>query len=109
LLTKIWTPHIEGSFRFGTEQRSSDAFHVPGSEWRIVWSYAPDAQLPELAVFNAVVYPKGERAAYIEFIMETGANQTSGTTYVNEGPGDFYVNVNVANAEAYTVVVEYDE
>jgi hypothetical protein len=41
--------------------------------------------------------------------METGANQMLGTTYVHEGPGDFYVNVNVANAEAYTVVVEYDE
>jgi len=93
----------------GTEQKNTDGFHVPGTEWRIVWSYTPDAEFPALTVFNVIVYPEGETQSYIEFIMQTGADQTTGTTYVHQGPGDYYFTINVASTQAYSITVDYDE
>jgi hypothetical protein len=101
--------HVTSFTGGGTEERDTDCFHVPGREWRIVWSYTPDAELPGLSVFNVIVYPEGETKSYVEFIIQTGASQTSGTTYIHQGPGDYYVKIVVANTEAYTITVEYDE
>jgi hypothetical protein len=93
----------------GTEQKNTDNFHVLGTEWRVVWSYTPDEQLPALTVFNVIVYPEGETQSYVEFITQTGANQTTGTTYIHQGAGDYYIKAIVANTQGYTVTVEYDE
>jgi len=92
----------------GTDTYNTDNFSIPGSEWRITWSYTPDSQFPEMTLFNVVVYPKGETALYVDFIMKSGAADTSGASYFHQGPGDYYLKINVANTEGYTITVQYD-
>lgn len=91
-----------------TQNGTTDNFNIPGSEWRIDWSYTPDSQYPTFAAFSFFVYPKGETAIYIESIYKIGANNTSGTTYIHQGLEDYYLKINVANTESFTITVQYD-
>jgi hypothetical protein len=93
-----------------TEGYATDPFNVPGSEWRIDWSYVPLAQTQgsTTAAFSVSAYPKGETGNPIAEIIKTGSNETSGTTYIHQGRGDYYLQINVANTQNYTVTVQYD-
>ena len=52
---------------------------------------------------------EGDRGPmYINFIMKTGTEDTSGTSYIPEYTGTFYVYINVGATESYTIIVEQD-
>lgn len=91
-----------------TRTGTTDYFSIPTSEWRIDWTYTPDSQYPAYAAFSFFVYLKGETALYIESVYKTGANDTSGTTYVHQGPGEYYLRISEASTQALTVTVQYD-
>jgi hypothetical protein len=94
----------------GTEGYSTDPFNVPGSEWRVDWSYVPIAQTPgsTSTAFAVWVFPKGETGNAVAEIHQTGSDQTSGTSYIHQGRGDYYLMINVVNVQSYTVTVLYD-
>jgi hypothetical protein len=92
----------------GTANYATDYFNCNHAEWRIVWSYTPDQAYPNLTIFNVYAYPQGENALFVASIFQTGATVTSGTTYVHNNEGTFYLKINVANTQNYTVTVEQD-
>jgi hypothetical protein len=92
----------------GSDSQTTSEFMVSGSEWRIRWSYTPDAQFPSLTAFSFFVYPHGETAAYVGHVVEYGSSETSGTLDFHDGPGLHYVEVLAANTQGYTLNVEYD-
>ncbi len=69
----------------GSDSQTTSEFMVSGSEWRIRWSYTPDAQFPSLTAFSFFVYPHGETAAYVGHVVEYGSSETSGTLDFHDG------------------------
>ena len=95
----------------GTDIRTTDYFTCDHVEWRIRWEYVPDSQYSDLTSFSVFTYPikEGHQGPmYINFIMKTGNNDTSGTSYIHEYPGTFHMNINVGATESYTIIVEQD-
>jgi hypothetical protein len=92
----------------GSSDQTTDYFNVPTNEWRLTWSYTPDPQYPQYAVFSFFVYPKGEDAIYVDNVSVDGDRETSGTMYVHEGSKDFYIKTITANLPNYTIQVQYD-
>lgn len=90
----------------GSADQTTDYFTIPSSEWRITWSYTPSSVGGDYAGFSVFAYPKGETALYTTSIYQTGANQTSGVTYVHEGPNDYYLKIASANIDSYTITIE---
>ena len=98
-----WQPVITIT---GSGEQTSSEFHIKGSEWRIRWSYTPNAQYPSLTVFSFFVYPHGETAAYVDSVVLP--DESSGVLNIHEGPRLYYVRVVAGNTPGYTLVVEYD-
>ena len=90
----------------GSGEQVSSEFHIKGSEWRIRWSYAPNAQYPSMTVFSFFVYPHGESAAYVDSVVLP--DERSGVLSLHGGPRLYYVRVVAGNTPGYTLVVEYD-
>jgi len=87
---------------------TTDYFTCDHVEWRITWEYTPDKNYPSLAVFNVVTYREGADVMFIDYIFKTGDSDTSGVSYIHNKDGTFYMKINVANAESYTIIVEQD-
>lgn len=95
----------------GTQAYITGYFTCNHTEWRIRWSYVPDSNHPEYALFTYLTYPQGESVSYIDFIEEPspyGSSNTSGISYIHNNNGTFYGKVDVANIESYTIIIEQD-
>jgi hypothetical protein len=93
----------------GSSDTTTNYFKIDATEWRIKWSYTPKAGIAgDLAIFSFLVYPKGETTRYVESLMKTGRNETSGTLYIHEGGKEYYLKIIVANIDGFTVTVEQD-
>jgi hypothetical protein len=92
----------------GSGSQTTSEFMVNGSEWRIRWSYVPDAQAPDLSVFSFFVYPHAETSAYVGRVIQYGSEQTSGTLNLSAGTGLHYIEVVATNNRGYTINVEYN-
>ena len=95
----------------GTDIRTTDYFTCDHVEWRIRWEYVPDSQYSNLTSLSVFTYPimEGDRGPmYINFIMKTGTEDTSGTSYIHEYAGTFHMNINVGATKSYTIIVEQD-
>ena len=78
---------------------------INADEWRIRWSFTIDPTCPSYARFFFTIYPEGEyveAGRYVRHIenithvpYSIGTNSTiySGTTYIQQGPDSFYVNL----------------
>ena len=89
----------------GAGDKTSPPFTVTTDEWIIEWSYIPDPEYPEFAVFGWFVYPRGETALYVESGM-AATGETSGSTYSYAGPGEYYLTVTAANIKSWKVVIK---
>jgi hypothetical protein len=90
----------------GTEGYDTDAFDVPGSEWQIDWSFKPNVGPSYLTV---LAYPQGETGYPIaEVSGSSEAQNTSGTAFVHQGGGNYYLHVDAVNTLNYNVTVLYD-
>ena len=91
----------------GASSTTTDYFHVPTNEWRLIWSYSPHSStVGDSEVFWIAIYPKGETAAATDFLMKVGRNETSGTIYVHEGIKDHYLKIGTTTN--YEIKIEYD-
>lgn len=87
----------------GSGDKTSSPFTVTTKEWVIDWSYVPDPQYPEFAVFGFSIYPRGETAIYVESVLFPEG--TSGSTYSYAGAGEYYIKVSVANVKSWKVII----
>jgi len=93
----------------GSSDTTTNYFKIDATEWRIKWSYTPKAGIAgDLACFSVFIYPKGETTQFIDTVIKTGRNETSGTLYVHEGGKEYYLKIGVANVDGFTVTVEQD-
>lgn len=92
----------------GSGTQTTNEFMVNGSEWRIRWSYTPDAEFPDLTAFSFFVYPHSETSAYVGHVIQYKAEITSGTLDLNDGTGLHYITVLATNTRSYTLIVEYN-
>jgi len=87
----------------GSSMQTTSPFEVTTKEWIIDWSYIPDYEYPEYAVFGFFVYPRGETVDFVEAMMSPGS--TSGSTYSYAGPGEYYIEVHCANIQSWEITV----
>jgi phosphotransferase system glucose/maltose/N-acetylglucosamine-specific IIC component len=93
----------------GSANTTTNYFKVDATEWRIKWSYTPQTGIAgDFAGFSVFIYPKGETVDYVDFILKTGRNETSGTLYVHQGGKEYYLKIGAANVDVYTITVEQD-
>lgn len=87
----------------GKDSQTTATFPISGTKWRIIWTI--DAQNPQYAVFDILVYPKDSLGVLTERI--SGSKGMSGdTAYIDEGGRDYYLKIIVANLANWTVIVE---
>jgi len=87
----------------GSSDKTSPPFEVTTKEWIIDWSYTPDSEYSEYAVFGFFVYPRGETAMYVEAI--SASDDTSGSTYSYAGIGEYYVEVICGNLQSWEIII----
>jgi heme/copper-type cytochrome/quinol oxidase subunit 2 len=93
----------------GSSDTTTNYFKIDATEWRIKWSYTPQAGITgDFAMFSFLVYPKGETKNYVELLMKTGKNETSGTSYIHEGNKEYYIKIIAANIDGFTITVQQD-
>lgn len=90
------------------ETQNTTLFTIGHAEWRIRWQYNPDPQYADVAGFVVFTYPQGETSNYVNWIFAIGPSQTSGTSYVHNHTGTFYMNIAAGNILNYTLIVEQD-
>jgi len=84
----------------GSGDKTTIPFHVSENQFRVDWSYTPEN---EFAVFAFLVYPRGETTFFVESVMFPSG--TSDTTYVYEGPGDYYIRISAANIVSWSIAI----
>lgn len=87
----------------GASDKTTAPFEVTTIEWVIDWSYIPDPEYPEYAVFGFYVYPRGETVMYVEAVLFP--ESTSGTTYSYAGIGEYYIAVGCANVQSWEITI----
>jgi hypothetical protein len=93
----------------GSGTQTTNYFTIPSGEWKIDWTYTPSASGGTYAVFYFFVYPKGETAIYTDAVMKTGNNDTSGTEFIHQGNNQYYLKINAANIDSYTITIKAEE
>ncbi len=86
--------------------KTSPPFTVTTEEWIIDWSYVPDPEYPEMAVFGLFVYPRGETLRFVEsaYTIFT-SKETSGSIYSYAGAGEYYIKVTAGNIKSWKAVI----
>jgi hypothetical protein len=87
----------------GKDGQTTPAFHISGNKWRIIWTV--DAQNPQYAVFDILVYPQDNPGVLTERISYS-KGMSGDTVYIDEGGRDYYLKIIVANLASWTVTVE---
>ncbi|MBM4446282.1 MAG: lamin tail domain-containing protein [Chloroflexi bacterium] len=87
----------------GKDSKDTTPFHVSGTEWRIIW--AANAERPEYAVFDILVYPQDKPGVLTKRISYSKGT-SSDTAYIYEGGRDYYLKVTAANLSSWTITVE---
>jgi hypothetical protein len=95
-----WT--IVKSF-VGKGNETTPTFSISGSKWRIIWT--ADAQNPQYAVFNILVYRQNGLAILINRISYS-KDISRDTVIIDEGRHDYYLKIIGANLNKWTVNVE---
>jgi hypothetical protein len=95
-----WT-HVK-SFS-GKDSQTTAALPISGTKLRIIWTV--DAQNPQYAVFDILVYPKDNPSVLIERISYS-KGMSGDTAYIDEGGRDYYLKIIVANLANWAVTVE---
>jgi len=87
----------------GRASETIPPFHISGAEWRIVWT--ADASYPEHAVLDIFVYPEDRYSLFTRRIAHSDFSG-SGTVYIDEGGGDYRIEVVAANLRSWTIAVQ---
>jgi hypothetical protein len=87
----------------GKDDQTTPAFRISGSKWRIIWTI--EAQYPQYAVFDVLVYPQDNLAMLTKRISYS-KDVSGDTVYIDEGGRDYYLKVISANLAKWTITVE---
>jgi hypothetical protein len=87
----------------GRGSKTTALFFISTSEWRITWEYATSN--PAYASFSWAVYRRNETGVSVQGGAETGASK-SGVESVVVGHADFYLKIEAANLEEWSIIVE---
>lgn len=96
-----WTYVIRFS---GSASKTTSLFNISSNRWRITWEC--ETQIPEFTVFSFDVYRQGASlpTTFMGFLDCPGRD----TTYIYEGSGTYYIRVNAANVDRWTLVIEQE-
>ncbi len=89
----------------GSASQTTDYIYVPSGEWRISWSYTA-TQYPDSAVFAYSL--KDVEGKQRDALFTSGTTTTSGTSYLHEGPGNYYFDI-TTNVDSYSIKIEYQQ
>jgi len=99
-------PRIRNALKqAGVADKTSPPFKVTTEEWLIDWSYTPDPEYPDFAVFGFFIYPRGETGMYVESVAVSGGDTTKGSTYSYAGAGEYYLKVHCGNVTKWKVII----
>ena len=87
----------------GSDMQTTPPFEVTTREWIIDWSYIPDYEYFEYAVFQFFVYPRGETVNFVEAMVSPGG--IAGSTYSYMGTGEYYIKVYCGNIESWEITI----
>jgi len=92
----------------GEGNETTPPFHVSGTKWRITWTI--DAECPENAVFNLVIYCKDTPYAIWQTFSYSGGSGSDVTYYIpyDGGNRDFFIKVLARRLRNWTITVEDD-
>ena len=84
------------------------AFTIEHVEWRIRWEYEPDPKVSEEApALYVYVWDQEFPDTYFETILKKGTNEKSGTLYIHNRNGTFFLGV-IRTVTSFTLVIEQD-
>jgi hypothetical protein len=76
-------------------------------EWRIRWEFDPRHwHFPQLHIFSVTTYPQDEDSHYVDSIYEIASGNKTGTHYINDNAGTFYMQIDTCIIDSYTIIVE---
>jgi len=87
----------------GIESTTTAPFNISSTEWRVIWTI--DAQNPEYAVFDILVYPQ-DKSGIITKKISYSKGTSGDIVYIYKGGGDYYLKIITANLGKWTVTVE---
>jgi hypothetical protein len=89
----------------GSGDRDSEDFMVPTNYWRIMYTVV--AQTEQYAGFSVYVYSAGMATGYVANVnFDKSGTEAS---YVNAGPGDFWIHVRAANLRSWMIEVQIQQ
>jgi len=84
------------------QDKKTDPFKINSSRWYIDWKATPVDT--EWAAFSFFVYPKNNPYKFTAAESLKG-NKLSGTTYINKGNGDFFIQILTANISQWELKI----
>jgi hypothetical protein len=87
----------------GKENETTPGFSIAGNKWRIIWK--ADAQNPQYAVFDILVYRQERSAMLIRRISYT-KDTPSDTAIIDEGGHDYYLKIICSNLNRWNIDIE---
>ena len=98
--TMTW--HFVNTF-VGSEDKTIRPFTIKGDEWRINYIVEPTI-FEDDPHFRAYVYPKGEKQSHV-ISWDCDGMSCDETKYIDEGNGDYYIEV-ISDVDNWKLVVE---
>lgn len=89
----------------GEADATTPTFHIYGTEWRITWTI--DAEDPEAAIFELVLYQKDAPYAIWETVSNAGSSVGEVNYFLSlEDKRDFFINVTAQNLRFWNIIIE---
>ena len=81
-------------------------FTIEHAKWRIRWEYEPEpAVSEETPALYVYVWDQEFPDKYFESILKNGANDTSGTLYIHNRTGIFFLGI-IRTVKSFTLIIE---
>jgi len=92
----------------GTAGVSEEHFTCDYGEWRIRWEFDPGHYhfFPEYHSLTVVTYREGEDKYLVDSIYEMANGSRSGTSYVHDSYGQYYMLIRAGDIASYTIIIE---
>ncbi len=85
----------------GVDSRTTAPFYIPTREWSVDWSFDARDFSPGHYVFIFVIGERGKDGFAVWQLPES----PSGSTYSYAGPGEYYLDVNAAGLNEWTITI----
>jgi len=91
----------------GVNNKVTDTFTIKGDKWRFTWECVEDTRYGTgFGGMNIFATPVESDYSLIGESVFMGKCEDPDTTYVYEGPGEYYFDIDVANVISWSVIVE---